>query len=56
MSCLARDVHAIRRSAADPPGDFHALTEVGPDFFTTLGIRIVPGREFTSADEGKPVV
>lgn len=36
---------------AGPDTDTHSmLNEIGPNFFSTLGIRLVAGREFTAAD------
>jgi putative ABC transport system permease protein len=48
----------IRRS--DRPEPFYALYQsnfVGPDYFTTMGIRIIEGREFLPSDRpGSPAV
>ena len=47
----------IRRSAGDK-GEGHALTEVTPDYFTALGLRIASGRAFLPSDRSSasPVI
>lgn len=50
-------VVAIRRSQDAPSAEMNARHEVSPDYFATLGLRMVSGRGFTEADRhGTPVV
>jgi putative ABC transport system permease protein len=43
-------VFPVSRSENDPGAEFHALAEVTPEYFATLGLRMAAGRAFTDAD------
>jgi putative ABC transport system permease protein len=52
---LLRSFHPAGRT--DIPGTRPSTYSIGPDFFRTLGIRLLKGREFESADRtGSPAV
>jgi predicted permease len=48
----------LRRSTAETSPDGHRLTEVTPEYFRTLGLRLTGGRTFNDADRasGRPVI
>jgi predicted permease len=50
LSSGGATVVAPVRSSLEQPGDFHVQTQVTPDYFATIGQRIVAGRAFTASD------